>query len=163
MNVSTESNLPSSSPDTMQSEQLSEQEPYMQERFDHKTPPARIVTTSWDDGDRADLRIAELLGKRALKGTFYVPLSSEVTSTRLATSDLSELVGNGFEIGGHTFSHQTLSHLSAEEIRREVTTSKAALEQITGRPVSIFSYPNGRYSPHAIAELKNAGYSGART
>jgi hypothetical protein len=40
----------------------------------HTTMPMpRIVTTSWDDGDPSDLKVAELLRARALSGTFYVP------------------------------------------------------------------------------------------
>jgi len=123
----------------------------------------RVVTTSWDDGDRADLKVAELLGERGLPGTFYVPLTSQVTSTRLAVSELTFLADNGFEIGAHTFSHRTLTQLRLEEIRREVTTCKSALEQIIGKPVSVFCYPNGRYTQDTITELKRAGYDGART
>ena len=32
-----------------------------------------VVTTSWDDGYPADLRVAELLAKHGVAGTFYVP------------------------------------------------------------------------------------------
>src|SRR5438876_7568263 len=84
-------------------------------------PTMRLVTTSWDDGDRADLKVAQLLGERGLPGTFYVPLTSQVTSDRLAVSEVAGLADNGFEIGGHTFSHQTLTSLRLAEIRREVT------------------------------------------
>jgi len=122
-----------------------------------------IVTTSWDDGDRADLKIAELLGDRGLKGTFYIPLSSQLPSIRLTIPDLSSLSNKGFEIGGHTSSHRTLTKLKLSDIRREITTCKTALEQITGKAVSVFCYPNGRYTQEIIAEVKHAGYCGART
>jgi hypothetical protein len=35
-------------------------------------PPA-YITTSWDDGHPSDLRLADLLHKHSLRGTFYVP------------------------------------------------------------------------------------------
>ena len=123
----------------------------------------RIVTTSWDDGDRADMRIADMLRERKLGGTFYIPLTSDVTPVRITNSDLVSLADAGFEIGGHTFSHQTLPRLRPDAIRREVTTSKDALEQITGKRVSMFCYPNGRYNQDTINEIKRAGYKGART
>jgi len=122
----------------------------------------RVVTTSWDDGDRADMKIADMLRERKLPGTFYVPLTSDVTLTRVSNSDLASLSGC-FEIGGHTFSHRTLTRLPLDAVRREVTTCKDALEQITGKQVSMFCYPNGRYNRDTIAEIKRAGYKGART
>jgi hypothetical protein len=36
--------------------------------------PPVIVTTSWDDGDPADLIVARILEERCLRGTFYVPI-----------------------------------------------------------------------------------------
>ncbi|PYX60239.1 MAG: hypothetical protein DMG76_03215 [Acidobacteria bacterium] len=126
-------------------------------------PKMRIVTTSWDDGDRADVKIADMLGERGLAGTFYVPLTADIAAVRLSNSQLLSLSAEGFEIGGHTFSHRTLPRLPLEELRREVRTCKDALEQITGKQVSMFCYPNGRYNQNAITELKRAGYKGART
>lgn len=104
-----------------------------------------------------------MLGQRGLRGTFYVPLTSNLSIVRLSNRKLLSLAGEGFEIGGHTFSHQTLPALSAERLRHEVRTCKDALEQITGKQVSMFCYPNGRYNRDAIAELKRAGYKGSRT
>lgn len=37
-------------------------------------PRLSIMTTSWDDGDPCDLKVAELLRARGLAGTFYIPL-----------------------------------------------------------------------------------------
>jgi peptidoglycan/xylan/chitin deacetylase (PgdA/CDA1 family) len=60
-------------------------------------------------------------------------------------------------------SHNSLTHLSPEQIKHEVKDSKEALEQLVGEPVLMFCYPNGRYSPHIIEEVRGAGYIGART
>ena len=38
----------------------------------------RIVTTSWDDGDRSDMKLAELLSERAISGTLYIPANGLV-------------------------------------------------------------------------------------
>ena len=35
------------------------------------------ITTSWDDGHQLDLRVAELLTKYRLHGTFYIPKATE--------------------------------------------------------------------------------------
>lgn len=120
-----------------------------------------IVTTSWDDGDPLDLRVAELLRARDLLGTFYVPIARYKGRERLTTSQLRSLVDEGFEVGGHTLTHKVLPKLSSQEIAREV--DKDGLEDILGRPVRMFCYPKGRFNGRVTRQVKHAGYEGART
>ena len=126
-------------------------------------PVARLVTTSWDDGNISDLRIAELLVNRGLPGTFYIPLSPFKDLPSLNHSDLRDLCSAGFEIGAHGLSHTLLPRLSPSELSREVTECKAALENAVGRKVGMFCYPRGRYDGAVIRSVKQAGYRGART
>ncbi len=123
----------------------------------------RVVTTSWDDGDPRDLRIAELLRSRDLPGTFYVPIVGCRGSKILAAADLRTLSSAGFEIGAHSVSHKSLPRLSPTELHHEVRTCKQMLEQTLGRGVLMFCYPNGRYNDEVIRQVKDAGYQGART
>jgi peptidoglycan/xylan/chitin deacetylase (PgdA/CDA1 family) len=125
--------------------------------------PLRLVTTSWDDGDPADLRVAELLGARGLAGTFYVPLVGYRGGPTLAAAGLRELASGGFEIGAHGVSHRTLRGLPPEELEHEVRASKSTLEQTLGREVGMFCYPRGRYDRRVRARVRTAGYRGART
>jgi peptidoglycan/xylan/chitin deacetylase (PgdA/CDA1 family) len=125
--------------------------------------PARIVTTSWDDGDPKDLRIAEFLHARGIPGTFYVPIQGCQRSRSLGASDLRMLHGAGFEIGGHTVSHRSLNKLRTQEVEYEVRTCKDMLEQLTGDRIRMFCYPNGRYSSEVVKLVKASGYEGART
>ena len=122
----------------------------------------RIVTTSWDDGHRSDLKIAKLLHERMISGTFYIP-SNEVTRSALLGAELRGLISTGFEIGAHTVSHPNLSTLNRGEITREVVNCKEILEQAVGARISMFCYPGGRYNRNVIRELRRAGYDGART
>ena len=121
------------------------------------------MTTSWDDGDRADLRLAEMLRSREIKGTFYVPNNPYGERPALSHSDLRALSSEGFEIGAHSVSHKLLWGLSAEELAQEVGPCKPMLEDILGTEVRMFCYPCGRYDSNVIRALKQAGYSGART
>src|SRR5437870_4578328 len=68
----------------------------------------RIVTTSWDDGDLSDLKLAELLNSRGLRGTFYVPINPYRGRPALDHANLRFLSSAGFEIGAHGVSHQYL-------------------------------------------------------
>jgi hypothetical protein len=52
-----------------------------------------VVTTSWDDGHKLDLKVSELMQKYNLTGTFYVsPKDREISpEERLTDSELIEL------------------------------------------------------------------------
>jgi peptidoglycan-N-acetylglucosamine deacetylase len=122
-----------------------------------------IVTTSWDDGDPADLRIASLLGARGLAGTFYVLPAGYRGRSPLTPEELRSLAQAGFEIGAHSVSHRTLSTLAVGDIEREVRQSKSALQDLLGREVTMFCYPRGRYNRQVMNQVRTAGYQGART
>ncbi len=123
---------------------------------------SRFVTTSWDDGDRADLKVAELLRSRGIGGTFYVPIKP-YRERPLEPAELRALSSEGFEIGAHGYSHKLLWGLPAEELAGEVGPCKPILEDILGTQVRMFCYPCGRYDSNVVRTLKEAGYCGART
>jgi peptidoglycan/xylan/chitin deacetylase (PgdA/CDA1 family) len=121
----------------------------------------RIVTTSWDDGDCADLKVAELLKSRGVRGTFYVPI--KYRKRALDHNQLRSLASGGFEIGAHGFSHKILRQLPPEWLAKEIRPCRPILEDIIGREVRMFCYPCGRYDASVVRALQDAGYWGART
>ena len=123
----------------------------------------RIVTTSWDDGDPSDLRIAGLLRSRGLSGTFYVPIFGCKGPRPLGRTELRSLSSDRLEIGAHGLSHTSLPELSSRELAHELATCKRMLEDIVSEEVRVFCYPRGRYNAEAIRLLKATGYQGART
>lgn len=118
------------------------------------------ITTSWDDGHPLDLRIAELLTKYGLCGTFYVPLRN--TRPTVSPSQIRELASS-FEIGAHTVSHVRLRGLTNNRARQEIADSKKGLEDILGKPCPIFCFPGGSYTKIHIQLLRDAGFVAART
>jgi hypothetical protein len=122
---------------------------------------SRIVTTSWDDGYHADLKLAEFLRARGVQGTFYVPIN--YLGRALDLSQLNSLASEGFEIGAHGVTHRTLWHLGLPELVQEIGPCKRILEDLLGREVRMFAYPRGRYDARVVSVLREAGYSGART
>jgi peptidoglycan-N-acetylglucosamine deacetylase len=122
--------------------------------------PTLTLTTSWDDGHPLDFRIAGLLAKHGLRGTFYVPLeNSRPTLTAPQIRELSQ----SFEIGAHTVHHFVLTTLPDDQANSEIMQSKARLEDITGKPCLVFCFPKGRYGNAHIKMLGEAGFAGART
>lgn len=47
-------------------------------------------------------------------------------------------------IGAHTINHRILSRMDPRELEAEIGGGKGDIEKITGRPVRLFAYPNGR-------------------
>ncbi len=123
----------------------------------------RIVTTSWDDGDPLDLRVAELLAQRKLTGTFYIPVKGHHRFERMGSVEMLQLDSQGLEIGGHGVSHPNLTGCDEDQLTIEVETCKRRLEDDLGKRVCMFAYPRGRHNEKVIASLKRAGYVGART
>ena len=132
----------------------------LEELLPSKNKP-RIVTTSWDDGDYVDLKLAELLLPRGIRGTFYIPINCR--ERPLSRSELRVLASKGFEIGAHGYSHKPLWGLEPQELVEEVGPCKRILEDILGKEVEMFCYPHGRYDVNVVRALEDAGYRGART
>ena len=122
-----------------------------------------IVTTSWDDGDPLDIRVVELLRLRGLPGTFYVPMIGYLGRRTVNAQNMRDMVHDAFEIGAHSYSHRSLDGMEPFELHREVRHCRSRLEDVIGRPVTMFCYPNGRYDSLTVEFVRNAGYVGART
>ncbi len=122
------------------------------------------VTTSWDDGHALDLRLAALLKKYGIKGTFYIaPKNREIDpAERLNAAQIVELAA-GFEIGAHTITHPRLTDISDVAARKEIEESKAYLECILKKDVNSFCYPAGDYDKRHMAYVREAGFTYART
>src|ERR1700722_19861853 len=99
-----------------------------------------IITTSWDDGYPADVRIAELLAKLGLAGTFYVPHRNIEGRAGMDASSLRGL-SRKFEIGGHTLDHTDLTFVLSAEAQRQIRQGKTRLEDTIGKDIDGFCYP----------------------
>lgn len=125
-------------------------------------PPRLIVTTSWDDGDPASLRIAELLSKYGAKGTFYIPNRNSEGRPVVAEPEIRALA-RAFEVGGHSIDHVVLTRLRSDEAERQIVENKRWLEQLTGERVEGFCYVRGRFNRTVKDLVKQAGFEYART
>lgn len=123
-----------------------------------------VLTTSWDDGHRCDVRLARMLKEHGLKATFYVtPENQEFGKEDLLSRPEIRALSQDFEIGAHSMTHRRLPTISAAEAAREITESKAVLEQVTGQEIKVFCYPGGAYTKLHVQMVKDAGYRYART
>ncbi len=79
--------------------------------------------------------------------------------------DLNELraLAPYVDFQAHSEFHPILTTCSDEECTNEIRNSKKSLEEILGREIAHFSYPNGDYSNREIELLKALGFKSART
>jgi peptidoglycan/xylan/chitin deacetylase (PgdA/CDA1 family) len=121
-----------------------------------------LVTTSWDDGHPSDLRVADLLDKHGLTGTFYVPCANSENRPVMVSTDIAE-VGRRFEVGGHTQDHISLTEVAPHLAANQILGNKRRLEDLLGREVSGFAYVRGRHNRIVRSLVGEAGYRYART
>lgn len=119
-----------------------------------------IVTTSWDDGHVLDLRLAEILNRYGLRGTFYI--ARDFLKDRLSISQIRELA-KAHEIGAHTLSHPILTEISLEQAKAEIEGSKHWLEDLLGKKVTAFCYPRGQHNLALQKLVADASFRLART
>lgn len=124
------------------------------------TPARAVCTTSWDDGNPLDQRIADLLTKYGLTGTFYVPIENSMPV--LAAQQVRQL-SEAFEVGAHTVHHAVLTSIPDREAEIEIRESKKQLEDSTGRLCDTFCFPKGRFYRRHLAMVREAGFRYART
>ena len=83
----------------------------------------------------------------------------------MRSAQIKRLCDEGMEIGGHTVNHPILAVLSEQEARAEIVDGKRRLEEISGAPVTLFAYPNGKpgqdYGPRDVQFVKEAGFTAA--
>jgi peptidoglycan-N-acetylglucosamine deacetylase len=121
-----------------------------------------LFTTSWDDGHPLDLRLAALMAKNNIQGTFYCPLRNVEGLPVMGPMQLREL-DQQFELGSHTLDHAYANTLSAPAWAAQVRDGKAALENALGHAVPGFCYPGGKIEPGSRAAVVDAGFKFART
>lgn len=123
-----------------------------------------FVTTSWDDGHKLDKKLADLLIKYGIKGTFYLsPKDREIKGDeRLSDEEIINL-SRKFEIGGHTLTHPRLSLIGDQEAETEILEGKKYLENVIGKKIESFCYPGGDFSDKHLSMVKEAGFKIART
>jgi peptidoglycan/xylan/chitin deacetylase (PgdA/CDA1 family) len=143
-------------------------------------PPARwTFAVTFDDGYRS----VRELGYPVLSGlgvpatvfvpTGYVGLDGPMSWPGIETwtgtphehelrpmdwDELRWLMWRGWEIGSHTVSHPHLPTIAAEDADRELTESRATLDEALGRPCASLAYPYGGLSQRVAAAAQSAGY-----
>lgn len=85
----------------------------------------------------------------------------DIPAVMLTPANIKEMSDAGISFGSHTVSHLILSKVSELCVRQELAESKQDIEEITGREVCAFAYPNGGlndFNQRSIELLRDCGY-----
>ena len=122
---------------------------YSVEREDKKIAISFDCAWGVDSTDK----ILEILGREQVRATFFmVEFWAEKYPEYVKKIDEA-----GCEIGTHSATHSYMSKQSETEIRRELETSSAAIEAVTGKKVELFRAPYGDYDDLLVETAKSMG------
>lgn len=86
-----------------------------------------------------------------------------VTHRVISVEELCRLASSPqVTVGAHTVTHSSLSALTASRQREEIAGSKERLEELTGKPVELFSYPFGSrrdYTVETVSLCRESGFA----
>jgi peptidoglycan/xylan/chitin deacetylase (PgdA/CDA1 family) len=119
------------------------------------------VLVTFDDGYASwPKAVATMAAEGVRSATCYVTTAQRDACGMASWSDLAALP-DWVEIGAHSVSHPQLDVLSTSAVRREVTESKQACEQFSGRPCRTFAYPHGFHTALVRQAVIDARYTSA--
>ena len=98
---------------------------------------------------------------RAVSSRLGLAPDAQAREDFLTWDQVREMQKEGISFGAHTVGHCLLPRETPERRRAEIRQSRADVEKETGRPCSLFCYPNGGCDDETRKEVIAAGYVGA--
>ncbi len=106
--------------------------------------------------EKAIERLAKALGAP-------LPRTPPEEFSPITWDEAREMQANGIEIGSHTLTHPILTRIGDERLKLELRESRSRLEEVFGRRIEHFCYPNGDHDDRVRHEVSQAGYRFAVT
>lgn len=96
-----------------------------------------------------------LFKKYNQKATLFIITDYIGGENYLTEAQIKEMSDSGLiSIESHTLTHEDLSKMTYEEQERQAIKSKERLEKITGKQVTVYCYPYGRYNTDTLKIAK---------
>ena len=127
--------------------------------------PLKTVALTFDDGPHPQYteEVAAILKQYGVAGTFFqvgrnLGTLDEKGQARLRkNAEVSrKLIGDGFAVGNHSFSHASLANETGEALKAEITNTDLLLQTVDSRRAPIFRFPYGARNAEAMQILRAA-------
>lgn len=121
-----------------------------------QNPSQKTVLLTFDDAVLNHYTTAyPILKKYGHTGVFFVPSHR----SSITAEQLKEMSDNGMDIQSHSATHPDLSKITDQgTLQTEITGSKHALENITGKSVNSFAYPGCVGNTQTFNTVASSGY-----
>ena len=102
--------------------------------------PVKYLSLSFEDGPNTTTESAllDVLAKHKVPDTFFV-IGKNITDE--GAENMKRAVKQGCEIGNHSFTHPMMTMMDEAQVKEEVETTSALIEQITGKRPEFFRPP----------------------
>lgn len=126
---------------------------------DKKPIPRNSVVITIDDGYKDNLGAVKILKEFEFPATLFVTVNRIGKPEFLSEADIrSILQETKITLGSHTLTHPDLPAISNEELKKELSGSKHALERQFKTRIETLAYPGGAYDEKTLKETENSGY-----
>ena len=117
--------------------------------------PEKPFMISFDDSRTEHYTIAAPeLEKRNFRGVFFIMTVTNNKKNYLSSDEIAELSDRGHSIGLHSWDHVMATKYNDSTIwEKQVYAPKKKLEDMIGKPIDYWAYPNGVYNREAAEEL----------
>lgn len=119
----------------------------------------KVIAITFDDGPHGvnTPRLLDMLKKRNIKATFYVV--GNMVKNSYGPGLPRRMVAEGHEIGNHTVTHDTLSKMSNDGLRKELREAHDMIAEVTGVEPRSMRPPGGAIkNEQKKLMLKEFGY-----
>lgn len=119
------------------------------------TLPNKPFMISFDDSRTEHYNIAAPeLEKRNFRGAFFIMTVTNNKKNYLSSDEIAELSDRGHSIGLHSWDHVMATKYNDSTVwEKQVYAPKKKLENMIGKPIEYWAYPNGVYNREAAIEL----------
>ncbi|GAA3443697.1 polysaccharide deacetylase family protein [Planomonospora venezuelensis] len=120
---------------------------------------ARCVALTYDDGPGPDTgRLLDVLNRYGARATFFTLGSNAYARPEL----LRRMSEEGHLVGGHTWSHRSLTSLSTSKIAHQLTRAQQAVARATGQTPALMRPPYGAVDRDVTDVARRLGLSVVR-
>ena len=119
------------------------------------TLPDNPFMITFDDSRKEHITIAAPeLAKHNFKGAFFIMTVTNNKKNYLTRDEIAQLANEGHTVGLHSWDHVMVTKYTDSTFwKKQVLDPQNKLEDMIGKPVNYWAYPNGVYDREAAKEL----------
>ncbi len=122
----------------------------------HNNPlPDKPFMITFDDSRKEHITIAAPeLEKQNFRGAFFIMTVTNNKKNYLTGDEIAQLAKNGHTVGLHSWDHVMVTKYTDSTFwKQQVLDPQEKLEDMIGKPIEYWAYPNGVYNRQAATEL----------